>query len=285
MAASNWQKCARIVGVAEGGYTNDRRDPGNWTGGKVGKGKLLGTKYGIAANTFPHLDIPNLTKGEAVAIYKKHYWDIARCDDLPVGLDLAVFDFTINSGVEEAVEQLQVLLKAKKDGAMGGNTLARVKILDKQAGKIEQLIEDYLDSRWAFMRSLSNFKVHGGGWKKRIAKIRRLSLSMYKGASVPEDIETSAPARSDKAMPTQEKFTADGERLGTTAGGIGAAGKAATEIAEKIEPISYYSEWIGYIFVALMIFGIIAVIVVKMRKKKEKQGEPITPAELELLGV
>ena len=37
----------------EGGYSSDRQDPGNWTGGQVGLGELKGTKFGIAANTFP----------------------------------------------------------------------------------------------------------------------------------------------------------------------------------------------------------------------------------------
>lgn len=46
----------RLIGH-EAGYSNDRRDPGNWTGGIVGKGQLKGTKFGIAANTYPNLDI------------------------------------------------------------------------------------------------------------------------------------------------------------------------------------------------------------------------------------
>jgi len=45
----------------EGGYSDDRNDPGNWTGGKVGVGELLGTKYGVAANSYPMEDIQGLT--------------------------------------------------------------------------------------------------------------------------------------------------------------------------------------------------------------------------------
>ena len=40
----------RLIGH-EGGYSTDRRDPGNWTGGRVGVGTLKGTKFGLAANT------------------------------------------------------------------------------------------------------------------------------------------------------------------------------------------------------------------------------------------
>lgn len=65
----------------EGGFTADRRDPGNWTGGKVGKGLLLGTKYGIAANTYglellrKGKAIKDLTVEEAGALYKRDFWD------------------------------------------------------------------------------------------------------------------------------------------------------------------------------------------------------------------
>ena len=45
----------------EGGLSLDRRDTGNWTGGKVGLGRLVGTKYGIAASAHPMLDIRGLT--------------------------------------------------------------------------------------------------------------------------------------------------------------------------------------------------------------------------------
>lgn len=44
MSRSNFTPSMGIVLQHEGGFTDDRRDPGNWTGGKVGKGVLLGTK-------------------------------------------------------------------------------------------------------------------------------------------------------------------------------------------------------------------------------------------------
>ncbi len=66
----------------EGGYTANKVDPGNWTGGKVGKGILKGTKYGIAANTFPNLDIKNITVQQAEAIYRKQYWDAYHLGEL-----------------------------------------------------------------------------------------------------------------------------------------------------------------------------------------------------------
>ncbi len=64
----------------EGGYTCDRRDPGNWTGGKVGKGKLLGTNRGIAATTYgvellaKGKTIRGLTNADCAALYERDYF-------------------------------------------------------------------------------------------------------------------------------------------------------------------------------------------------------------------
>ncbi len=59
--------CVRRIGH-EGKFTDNPKDDGNWTGGKQGRGELKGTKYGIAAKSYPHLDIKNLTLDEATAI-------------------------------------------------------------------------------------------------------------------------------------------------------------------------------------------------------------------------
>jgi lysozyme family protein len=44
----------------EGGFTDDPRDTGSWTGGNAGAGQLKGRKYGISAASYPNLDIKNL---------------------------------------------------------------------------------------------------------------------------------------------------------------------------------------------------------------------------------
>jgi Glycosyl hydrolase 108 len=83
----------------EGGYTSDKNDPGNWTGGKVGKGELHGTKYGIAANSFPKLDIKNLTVKQAESIYQRDYWDVYHLGELKSqGIADELCDEIVNGG-------------------------------------------------------------------------------------------------------------------------------------------------------------------------------------------
>ncbi len=82
------------------------KDPGNWTGGKCGKGILKGTKFGIAASSHPHLDIKNLQLDYVKEIYKREYWDAAKCFNYAWPLCAAVFDFSVQSGPRLALKFL-----------------------------------------------------------------------------------------------------------------------------------------------------------------------------------
>jgi len=84
---------------AEGVFSDDPEDSGNWTGGKKGVGTLKGTKYGISARAYPDLDIKDLAPEQAAAIYRRDYWDKCGCDSLAYPLDVAVFDTSVNCGV------------------------------------------------------------------------------------------------------------------------------------------------------------------------------------------
>jgi lysozyme family protein len=109
----------------EGGYSNDKDDPGNWTGGAPGKGELKGTKYGIAANSYGHLDIKNLTKEQAKKIYEQDYWLKSYADKLPSDVRYIHFDTAINMGLGGAAKILQESIGGiAVDGAIGPKTLA-----------------------------------------------------------------------------------------------------------------------------------------------------------------
>ena len=72
----------------EGGYSNNIHDPGNWTGGKEGKGRFLGTKYGIAASQYgtsllkQGIIIKHLTKDQARELFLRDYWLKFHFDEL-----------------------------------------------------------------------------------------------------------------------------------------------------------------------------------------------------------
>lgn len=153
----------RLIGH-EGGYSNDRRDPGNWTLGKVGSGVLKGTKFGLAANTYPNLDIKNLTLAQAKAIYKKDWWDKLGADGMHSAIVFQLWDFSINAGRNRAIKELQQAVGVPADGIIGPKTIAAV-----NASDLNDVILSLTAERLRFYTSLDNWKVHGKGWTNRVA--------------------------------------------------------------------------------------------------------------------
>lgn len=158
------QAFERVI-AHEGGYSNHPGDPGNWTGGKVGAGKLLGTRYGIAANSYPDEDIPNLTLERAKEIYRRDYWERVRADQLPAAVRFDVFDLCVNSGVSRAARLLQRACGAREDGVIGPATLAAAAAMPPH-----QLAARLAGHRLAFMADLPAWETFSRGWARRVAQ-------------------------------------------------------------------------------------------------------------------
>lgn len=105
---ADFNQAQEFVKIAEGGYGNDSRDSGNWTGGKVGSGQLVGTNHGISApvlsawlgRTATESDMRNLSYATALQIYKKNYWDamaLSMVENQSVAL--LIYDGAVNQGV------------------------------------------------------------------------------------------------------------------------------------------------------------------------------------------
>lgn len=138
----------------EGGeaYTNDPRDPGGET------------KFGIAKRSHPDVDIANLTHDQAADIYRREYWTLCRCDELPPALALMVFDTAVNQGVAFASKTLQRALKVTADGHIGPQTLVAVKAADSLT-----VLREYAARRMHHYMLLDDLDdTYGLGWSRRI---------------------------------------------------------------------------------------------------------------------
>lgn len=97
------------------------------------------TKWGISQNAHPDVDVINLTREQAIAIYKREYWDVIGGDELPYPVDVICFDMAVNHGQARAVRFLQsslngvtvaldpLLPKLKVDGNCGQLTRGRAR--------------------------------------------------------------------------------------------------------------------------------------------------------------
>lgn len=150
----------------EGGYVNDPDDAGG------------ATNYGITQSTYdarrrhlgqPTRSVRGISSAEVADIYYEQYWKPIRGDDLPAGLDYAVFDYGVNSGTGRAVKHLQEVLGVKVDGVIGEKTLAAISERD-----VVELIEAYIARRMRFLRGIKARKGQGGwprfgkGWTRRV---------------------------------------------------------------------------------------------------------------------
>ena len=185
-------QCFALLIGEEGGLTTNPADAGNWTGGKVGAGRCLGSKYGLSAASFPNLDIPNLTLAQAQAIYLSLYWTKIAGDSLPPPLALLVFDAAVNNGVSRAVQWLQQAAGCAADGVLGTATLAAVAAAAKRDA--DGLLVEYQTRRLMFMIALPTWKTFGLGWARRLCGLPFKSLPLF---TVPANDD--APAAIAKA--------------------------------------------------------------------------------------
>ncbi len=168
----------------EGGLSLLESDPGNWTGGSVGAGKLRGTKWGISAAAYPNKDIPNLTIDQAKAIYWTDYWLKVRGPDLPPSLALLAFDAATNNGPTRAVRWLQMAVGTQADGFFGPITLRAVMAQTETGPQRVKLCAEYLARRIDWMARLPTWEVFGLGWSRRLALLPYQSMSMPRRASL-----------------------------------------------------------------------------------------------------
>lgn len=149
----------------EKGLSLNTHDSGNWTGGKIGKGELKGTKYGISAAAYPKLDIKNLTLEAAKALYKKDYWDAVKADNLPELFRFDLFDAAVNSGPIAAIKFLQQAVGVEIDGKLGPNTKLASMSIHPAIVKAK-----FNAVRLEFMTNCGGWDIFGRGWAKRISK-------------------------------------------------------------------------------------------------------------------
>lgn len=101
--AADCQKALATIFGHEGGYQCLKNDSGNWTGGKVGKGELKGTKFGIAAASYPKVDIQSLTLDQAAKYYERDYWNPLQLGKIKSQwLATMIFDSAVNCGTGTA---------------------------------------------------------------------------------------------------------------------------------------------------------------------------------------
>jgi lysozyme family protein len=176
MTKSRFEQAVELVLQHEGGFVQHPSDPG------------VATKFGITRETLSRVrgrpasvdGVRSLTEREAVSIYRRLYWDAVRAEELPPGLDLAVFDLAVNSGPVRAARMLQTVLGVEADGIVGPVTLEAAREADA-AETIRRLTR----ARLGFLGRLATWPVFGRGWRRRVLAVEQGALRL--ASSSPPD--------------------------------------------------------------------------------------------------
>lgn len=183
---SNFAKALPLFLAHEGGFVNHPNDPG----GATNKGVTIANfrKYVKPGGTVA--DLKKITNAQVATVFKRHYWDRVRGDELPSGVDYTVGDFAINSGPSRAIKELQKVVGVVADGAMGPLTMEAINNADPIF-----IIRNLNANRLAFMKRIRNGKLwatFGRGWQRRVNDVERKSLQ-WAGEQKTEQIKRTIP--------------------------------------------------------------------------------------------
>lgn len=251
MASSSWDAAIRALLASEGGYVNHPDDPGGPT--KWGITLADARRYwkgGASAD-----DVRQMPESAARRIYRERYWNALRCDDLPAGVDFAVFDYGVNSGTGRAGKVLRRVLGAPAIGSVVDNNVVAAAC----ASDPVQLIAAICDERMAFLRNLKTFPVFGRGWTRRVTHVRAVALAIHGGAvSVP----ASRPSHGKAVVPV------------STAGRNIAVGGAVASGAATAAVNSNAGVWLA---VAAATLAVCLAIVLIWRWYRRRRQEAVAP--------
>src|SRR6188474_496526 len=167
---STYDICLPLLLLHEGGYSNHPSDPGG------------PTKFGITIGDYRRYikadadegDVRAMSLEDAKTIYRARYWNALRCDDLPAGLDYAVFDYGVNSGTGRSAKVLRRLLGLPdRSVTISDDVIAATHAVDPTT-----LVTKICDERLRFLRSLRTWPIFGAGWGRRVAEVKVAALAM-----------------------------------------------------------------------------------------------------------
>jgi lysozyme family protein len=172
---STYETCLSLLLVHEGGYTNHPSDPGG------------PTNFGITIEDYRRYvkvnataaDVRRMRLDEAKIIYREKYWDAQRCDELPAGVNYAVFDYGVNSGTGRSGKVLRRTLGLPVDSI----TVTDAVIAGGRAADPKILIAAICEERLRFLQALKTWPVFGTGWGRRVAEVKSTALKMAADAA------------------------------------------------------------------------------------------------------
>ena len=168
----NFANALTALLIHEAGFVDNKDDPG----GMTNLGVTAATWAMWVGHDVNEKQMRALTPSIVAPLYRRKFWDACRADELISGLDYAIFDFAVNSGVGRSIKTLQACVGVNADGGFGSTTMAAVSLFKGDSAKV--IITEVCDNRLNFLKSLKTFAVFGKGWENRVNSVKAQSLKM-----------------------------------------------------------------------------------------------------------
>lgn len=171
---SNIAKVMDWVFIHEGGYAERDSEPG----GAVNMGISFTAFKDWWQKTQHHIEpsfaeLKALTRAEAEEIYKAWFFAPIAFDTMPSGVDYALVDIAVNSGVGGALRAVSRQLKFPLTGKMTPQLSWALRMRDTNV-----TIDAICDARLALMRSSKKWARFEKNWTARVDKVRERAHAM-----------------------------------------------------------------------------------------------------------
>ena len=220
--------CHEITAKWEGGWSDHKADPGGKTMYGVTEAVYHAWLKGRGLALKP---VRNISKSEALLIYREQYWNPTAVKyNLFPGVDLAVYDAGVNSGVSRGIKWLKA--------STGGNDHS-------------ETVKKICRARLSFMQSLNIWATFGKGWGRRVADIEAKGVSMALSAMGLTEAAVKTKAGAESAVAKKQASTAAKTATGT------ASTSVATGGAPVVEPTAVTDTTTLWVLGAVCVAGII----------------------------
>ena len=271
MAAGNFDRCLARVFVYEGGNDNDPRDPGGRTSRGITQREYdtYLVRVGKAAVIVDH-DVWKASNDDIRTIYRINYWDRTGCEKLPAGVDMTIFDSSVNSGVSQCAKWAQRAAGVTVDGDFGPATCHAL----ENSNDNDLLCADILSRRLAMLQSLKTWKFYGKGWSARVANVLKIAQAWATGSVGPDPVNVAEFGGHKKGRLADVKqplisVTSAQVATGSSAVSAGVANFVA-QAQPAVDKITAFSslQWLGYGLAGLTVVGIAAGVVASIAQAR-----------------
>lgn len=232
---ANYENCLAITLKLEGGDVNHPDDPGGKT--RWGITQAAYDDWRVSKG-YSKRSVFKMERYEMLQIYKSNYWDAVGGDTLTAGVDLATWDYGVNSGP----------------------TRARRVLMASVGGPAKDTVQKICAERMSFVRGLKTWKVFGKGWSRRIAEIEAKGVAMTLAHLPASDRDSALRAEADKAID---------KSLGQSGKAKGSAGTAVGSTA--VEAGADVDRWVSLGLLGVMVIGILVAIYFHRKAKHNKE--------------